>query len=146
MEDKRLQQAKKAIIALVDRNPALHASIAKHVNHFCRSIYSMDSCSIQTTHERLRIDDRIRNFEYEESEAWAELRKRGWDQLRQAELLSIALLLSMKLKVPIDREAKRRKNVLVKWFDENLAELRMKMDYVSLVFKNDEVAASLRDV
>ena len=105
----------------------------------------MDSCSIQTTHERLRIDDRIRNFEYEESEAWAELRKRGWDQLRQAELLSIALLLSMKLKVPIDREAKRRKNVLVKWFDENLAELRMKMDYVSLVFKNDEATASLRE-
>ena len=136
MDDGRLEQAKNAILALVERNPALHAPIARHIANFCASIYSMDSCSPQTAHERIRIDHRIRNFDYERSEAWEELRRRGWDQLSQTELLSLALVLSRKLNIGIDREAKRRKSILVKWFDENLVELRAKMDCISLLYKD----------
>jgi hypothetical protein len=39
--------------------------------------------------------------------------------LNQAELLSIAEVLAFRLNLKVDRGAKRRKEVLIKWYDEN---------------------------
>ena len=133
MTDNRYLHAKKEIMNLIEKNPTASASINRHLLHFISSMRFIETGCIQ--HERHRIDERIRNFEYERSEAWAELRRRGWDQLSQAELLSIAQLLGKKLGIELDREAKRRKSILVKWFDENLTALRSRMGNITLVFE-----------
>jgi hypothetical protein len=39
--------------------------------------------------------------------------------LLQEELVSIAELVSQHLEIPLDRDARRRKAVMVKWFQEN---------------------------
>lgn len=133
-DQNRYLHAKKEILNLIDKNPAAGASINRHLLHFISSMRFIETGCIQ--HERHRIDERIRNFEYERSEAWAELRRRGWDQLSQSELLSIAQILGKKLGIELDREAKRRKSILVKWFDENLTALRSRMGNITLVFED----------
>jgi hypothetical protein len=39
--------------------------------------------------------------------------------LKQEELVSIAELIAKRLDIRLDRDARRRKIVMVKWFDEN---------------------------
>lgn len=92
----------------------------------------------QAAAERNRIDERIKDFDYERSTAWFELQRRGWDRLNQAELLRIAQILGTKTGISIDREAKRRKGVLVKWFDENMDLLGPKMGFIKLIFDGSQ--------
>lgn len=132
----RYLHAKQEILNLVEKNPLVGASINRHLFHFVSSMRFIETGCIQ--HERHRIDERIRNFDYERSDAWTELKRRGWDQLSQAELLSIAQILGKKLGIELDREAKRRKSILVKWFDENLTVLRSRMGNIDLVFEDPD--------
>jgi hypothetical protein len=39
--------------------------------------------------------------------------------LKQEELVSIAELVAQRLRIKLDRDARRRKTVMIKWFDEN---------------------------
>jgi hypothetical protein len=54
--------------------------------------------------------------------------------LNQTELLSIAQVLGWMLDIRVDREAKRRKEVLVKWFDEHWSAIS---DTVNLIRLED---------
>ena len=69
---------------------------------------------------RTALEERLRDFVYKESAAWREISMRYGDELTQSELLCIAKVIGTNLGIIVDREAKRRKNVLIKWFDENL--------------------------
>jgi hypothetical protein len=71
------------------------------------------------TMERERVDSRLRGFNPHESVAWADIRRRFGDSLNQAELRSLAEVIGSEVGIKVDREAKRRKEVLIKWFDEN---------------------------
>ena len=73
-------------------------------------------------HKQVRsaLTERLKNFVYKESAAWKEITRRYGEELTQNELLCIAEVIASNLGIVIDREAKRRKNVLIKWFDENL--------------------------
>jgi hypothetical protein len=112
--DWRYHSSKCALLDLIRTNPAAASAVTHHLNRFLDSMsHEQPNSVIATTTERQRIDERIRNFDYEKSNAWMELTRRGWDQLSQAELLSIAQIFGKKFTIPIDREAKRRKSVLV---------------------------------
>ena len=69
--------------------------------------------------EKKRVKERINGFNWKECEAWKYLCERFGSHLNQKELISIAELIASKNHLKLDRDAKRRKVVLIKWFQEN---------------------------
>lgn len=83
-----------------------------------------DPQRIQTENERLRVEKRLEGFDFRQSQAWKEICDCFGSSLSQNELLSIAQIIAFHAKLKLDREAKRRKEVLIKWFQENLTVAR----------------------
>lgn len=69
--------------------------------------------------ERERVQKRVDGFKWKRSTAWKRLTASYGPHLKHEELLSIADLVAKKLDIRLDRDARRRKIVLVKWFEEN---------------------------
>jgi hypothetical protein len=69
--------------------------------------------------ERERIQRRVQGFNWKKSGAWLHLSFIYGPKLNQAELISIAELCSQKLHIKLDRDARRRKTVILKWFTEH---------------------------
>lgn len=69
--------------------------------------------------EKVRIRSRLRGFDYQASRSWLYLCRQFGPDLNQGELLSIAEVVAEQANLRVDRDAKRRKNVLRKWFEEN---------------------------
>ena len=82
--------------------------------------------------EKKRIKARLGEFHPKESIVWSEIRRRFGNKLKHGELLSIAEVTSAFARVFLDRDAKRRKSVLIKWFEENWATLSPYLSYVVL--------------
>ena len=92
-----------------------------------------------TEFERNKLTDRLSNFDYSRSPAWKIIKKKGWDNLNQRELLSIASILAEKCNITLDREAKRRKAILIKWFDENLSLLLPAIEFIRLEYDDQPI-------
>jgi hypothetical protein len=69
--------------------------------------------------EKQRIAKRLEGFDSQESLAYRELCRRFGTRLRREDLLTIARALTPPGVLRVDRDATRRKEVLLKWFDEN---------------------------
>ena len=91
----------------------------------------------QNGKEKFRIQNRLRDFNPRENQAWKEITSRFGTSLKQPELLSIAQVLSQNANVKLDRDAKRRKCVLIKWFSENWSKLQPFLGYVILENSSD---------
>jgi hypothetical protein len=72
-----------------------------------------------TSEEHARIQRRVSGFNWQRSYAWAHLSHTFGPRLNQDELVSIAELTSGIVRIRLDRDARRRKPVMIKWFDEN---------------------------
>lgn len=97
----------------------------------------------QNESERKKIDERLRGFSLNESAAWKDICDRFGPNLNQTELLSIAEVLCYEVNhsqrnfpLKVDREAKRRKEVLIKWFDENYVDLQPHLKTIVLEDEN----------
>lgn len=86
--------------------------------------------------ERQRIAARLGTFNAKDNEPWKEITQRFGANIKQPELLSIANVLSQSANVKLDRDAKRRKKVLIKWFDENWDAIKPFLDYIVLEDNN----------
>jgi len=86
----------------------------------------------QTEVERERVDRRLDGFIAKESRAWKEITEHYGSSLNQGELLSLAEVLASEIGLHVDREAKRRKEVLIKWYDENIEKIAPFLKYVVL--------------
>ena len=75
--------------------------------------------SLALSDERARVEKRVAGFAYRKSPVWKHLCHCYGPKLRQEELVSIADLLCAKLNIKLDRDARRRKVVIVKWFEEH---------------------------
>ena len=84
--------------------------------------------------EQDRLKDRLQEFDYKKSDAWQELEKRQWADRSQKELVSIAQVIAKHCNINLDRESKRRKEVLIKWFDDNLSLILPAFDQIEIVF------------
>ena len=82
--------------------------------------------------ERKRVEDRLNGFNMRTSPAWREICRRFGPSLNQTELLSLAQIIAGQLGLKVDREAKRRKEVLIKWYDENLKAVMEILPYIVL--------------
>lgn len=84
------------------------------------------------TDEMERVKRRIHGFNYRNSEVWKILTDKYGPKLAHEELLSIAELLAAKTNITLDRDAKRRKAVLVKWFEENWDRIQGFLQFIIL--------------
>ena len=91
-----------------------------------RNIYS------EVNTEKKRISERLNGFNPRENNAWKEISRRFGSSIKQPELLSIATILANNANIRLDRDAKRRKTVLIKWFQENWDTISPFLDYVVL--------------
>jgi hypothetical protein len=82
--------------------------------------------------EKSRIAQRMIGFNARDNEVWKEITSRFGANLKHPELLSIANVLATNAMIKLDRDAKRRKAVLIKWFHEHWAEVSPFLDYVTL--------------
>ena len=82
--------------------------------------------------ERQRIALRMKGFNQKENSTWFELTRRFGSNVKRSELTSIAQVLADATNIILDRDAKRRKSVLLKWFDEHWLKLRPLLDYIVL--------------
>ena len=62
---------------------------------------------------------RVKGFDWQSSFAWNYLVRAYGPKLKQEELVSIADLISRRADIKVDRDARRRKVVMIKWFDDN---------------------------
>ena len=78
----------------------------------------------------------MNGFSLKDSIAWQEICKRYGPNLNQSELLSMAEIIGQEAGIKVDREAKRRKEVLIKWYEENLEVVLKMLPYFKLVDSN----------
>jgi hypothetical protein len=86
----------------------------------------------ETNPEKERIAQRLEGFNPRENQAWKEITRRFGSSIKQPELVSMAKVLATHAKLKVDRDAQRRKTVLLKWFEENWAAVQPFLDYVAL--------------
>jgi hypothetical protein len=89
--------------------------------------------------ERERIQRRIGDFDWKESGTWAYLSWMFGPKLNQAELISIGELVAVPLRITLDRDARRRKAVMIKWFEENWVQIQPLLWYITLDTQSSEI-------
>lgn len=82
--------------------------------------------------EKVRIQGRMGHFNSKDNAVWKAITEKFGHNIKQPELLSIAHVLAQSANVKLDRDAKRRKTVLIKWFAENWPNLEPYLQYVVL--------------
>lgn len=82
--------------------------------------------------EKLRVFTRLKGFKAKESFVWKEITNRFGSEIKHGELLSIADVVATNAGIQLDRDAKRRKSVLIKWFEENWLQISPYLKYVIL--------------
>ena len=82
--------------------------------------------------EKQRIAMRMNGFDLKENHIWDELSKRFGANIKRGELTNIAKVLADAANIKLDRDAKRRKSVLLKWFDEHWETISPLLDYIVL--------------
>jgi hypothetical protein len=88
----------------------------------------------QTTlsEERERVQRRVEGFDWQKSHTWLQLSCFYGPKLKQDELVSIAGICAQKLDIRLDRDARRRKVVMIKWFEENWFRIRQILPFIVL--------------
>jgi hypothetical protein len=82
--------------------------------------------------DKARITSRLGAFNAKDTFVWREITRRFGSNVKQPELVSIATVLAQSTSIKLDRDAKRRKSVLIMWFQENWASVSPFLDYVVL--------------
>jgi hypothetical protein len=79
-----------------------------------------------------RVQERVRDFNWRRSQVWAHLTWAYGPIVTQEELVSLATMLSKQLRIRLDRDARRRKPVMIKWFEENWYQIFPCLRFVTL--------------
>ena len=82
--------------------------------------------SVRSFHNKHDNDfDHKKNIEidYRSSKAWVVLTSKFGPNVNHDELLSLAEILSYHFTIPLSRENKRQKGMLIQWYNDNLNEL-----------------------
>ncbi|EAY12996.1 hypothetical protein TVAG_077330 [Trichomonas vaginalis G3] len=82
--------------------------------------------------ELVRINQLVKDFSVNKSNAWIYPRSTYGEKITHNELIRIAKIVSAYTGIKVSRDAKRRKVVLLKWFDENWASIKPVLAMVSI--------------
>lgn len=94
--------------------------------------------SQESNTERRRIESRLNGFNPKDNRAWKAITEQFGVQIKQPELLSIATLVAENANIKLDRDAKRRKTVLIKWFDEHWDVIQKFIHFVVLEDRGED--------
>jgi len=109
------------------------ALLFTHNPDFSQNLHQyMPTQANEDNKEKHRISARMAGFDPKDNEVWRQITQRFGANVKQPELLSIANVLAMNANIKLDRDAKRRKSVLIKWFQENWAIVSPFLDFVVL--------------
>lgn len=93
--------------------------------------------------ERHRVSRRLGKFNYKTCPTYQILKDLFGPRRSKTELLSLATCLCLRIpELKLDREAKRRKCVLIKWFDDNIELIR---PYLQFYMFTDEKLQKIED-
>jgi hypothetical protein len=92
----------------------------------------VNSAQLDLSKEKDRIARRLGGSNAKDSPVWKAITQRFGSNIKQPELLSMAQVLAAQANVRLDRDAKRRKSVLIKWFEENWTAVEPFLQYVVL--------------
>ncbi|KAH0794754.1 hypothetical protein GPJ56_001301 [Histomonas meleagridis] len=109
-----------------------HPEIANTLNNNMVLQNFIQNTQVEANPEKRRISDRLSGFDVKDNIAWKEITRRFGSNIKQPELLSIANVLANYANIRLDRDAKRRKSVLIKWFNENWAAISGYLNHVVL--------------
>lgn len=109
-------------------------NIDKRLVKLLNQLNNQDDNDYSSIREQDRIRDRLQEFDYKNSRAWKELEQLKWTERSQKELVSIAQVFAKHCNIDLDRESKRRKEVLIKWFDDHWDEILPKVSNLEIVF------------
>ena len=87
--------------------------------------------------DRNKVKERLEGFDIKNSAAMRYLASNFNEDLKHHQLFQLAeYLVHINRKLSLDREAKRRKAVLIKWFDDNLEIIKPMLD--NIVFEDED--------
>lgn len=78
-------------------------------------------------------------FDYKDTAAYRMLADKFGSSVRQQDLVQIACCLSKKIGVKVERDAKRRKDLLIRWFQENIEKVSALLPMVVAFGKDGRV-------
>jgi hypothetical protein len=116
-----------------DINPALFAQafLAVHPT-LAGTGFPIFGFGADENREKQRIASRLHGFNVKDNPVWTAITQKFGPTIKQPELLSIASVLAANANIRLDRDAKRRKSVLLKWFEENWLAVEPFIDFVVL--------------
>ena len=82
--------------------------------------------------ELVRVQKRVNGFDANCSDAWTALCQQFGNKITHEELVSIAEAIKPYCNIKLDRDARRRKSVILKWYQDNWADIKQYIQYVSL--------------
>ena len=85
--------------------------------------------SIDLSTETLRVAARLGNFDWKSSNVWIEIKNHFNTSISHSDLKKLSLLLADDARIIPDRDAKRRKSVMIKWMEENWNKLSPFLKY-----------------
>jgi hypothetical protein len=138
MGDPRFRTATRRLSELSGADSSPSQPILAGLRHLAQILqFETSAASSSVQQEREIISQRVGSFSTRESRPWKYLQGRGLDQLSSKELLGIAHVLAKETNLQIDREARRRKGMLVKWMDDNWDVIFPVFPTLQLLFSED---------
>ena len=101
------------------------------VEELLELLYSPEEQESNMKHkDRKKAQYRVDGFNPKESQVWKKIWTSFGKNLSKNELQSLAEVIASHFNLKLDREAKRRKEVLIKWFDENAEDVLKLLPYL----------------
>ena len=113
--------------------------LGNELNSFVRLLNGTEiAVSRQTQSERIKITEKTKDFNWKGTPAAEYFQAKGWNNLQKIELGGIIEIvvrgISQTRPIKIDREVRRRKSVMLAWFDRNFDEIKPYLDQVNLLY------------
>jgi hypothetical protein len=101
-------------------NPEAAEGILTEINNLVDTLMRETSAASDVLlHEQQLIAQRVRDFSVTDSRPWHYFVSCNMDKLSVKEFVTIGRAMAAEAHLNIDREAKRRKEVLFRWMDDN---------------------------
>jgi hypothetical protein len=136
MTDSRFDAAHGLLEEISAQDPSVSRAIMTELVNLVRTIqFETSAASSVLLQEREMISERVRDFSSTDSRPWKFFLEHGWDKLSVKEYVGIGQVLAAEARLEMDREAKRRKEVLFKWMDDHWDELTPFLNRLNLEFE-----------
>ena len=95
--------------------------------------------------DQSEITTRLQNFNFKTSKTYIEFKRRDLLRIRTDSLVTLAIFIAQKIKVNVDRQAKRRKIVMYKWFEENLDKILPILDNIECHYMDETPSETINE-